>query len=125
MVRDVDRELGDEGGGRMFNAIGIKAIICAGLVKGGRLVAMMAVHQATPRDWTQREIGLVAEVVERCWAHIERVRDAAMLREQDRRKDEFLATLAHELRNPLAPIKYALAMMRRAREGARSCRPRT
>ena len=29
------------------------------------------------------------------------------LREQDQRKDEFLATLAHELRNPLAPIRQA------------------
>ena len=114
VVRDVDRELGDEGGGRMFKAIGIQAIVCAGLVKQGRLVAMMAVHQAQPRDWTEQEIALVGEVVDRCWAHIERVRDNAMLREQDRRKDEFLATLAHELRNPLAPIKYAMAMLRRA-----------
>jgi PAS domain S-box-containing protein len=32
------------------------------------------------------------------------------LRDADRRKDEFLALLAHELRNPLAPIRYALAM---------------
>ena len=31
------------------------------------------------------------------------------LREADRRKDEFLATLAHELRNPLAPIRYAVS----------------
>ena len=31
----------------------------------------------------------------------------------DRRKDEFLATLAHELRNPLAPIRNALQLMRR------------
>lgn len=31
------------------------------------------------------------------------------LREADQRKDEFLALLAHELRNPLAPIRYALA----------------
>jgi PAS domain S-box-containing protein len=31
------------------------------------------------------------------------------LRDADRRKDEFLALLAHELRNPLAPIRYALA----------------
>jgi PAS domain S-box-containing protein len=116
VVRDVDRELGDEGGALMFNAIGVKAIICAGLVKDGRLVAMMAVHQAAPRDWTDREVTLVGDVVERCWAHIERVRDSAMLREQDRRKDEFLATLAHELRNPLAPMKYAVAMMRLAPE---------
>jgi len=34
-------------------------------------------------------------------------RKEAALREADRRKDEFLATLAHELRNPLAPIRFA------------------
>ena len=113
IVNDVDAELGDEGGGRMFNAIGIKAIICAGLVKEGRLVAMMAVHQATPRRWTDADILIVSEVVDRCWAHIERTRDAAILREQDARKDEFIATLAHELRNPLAPIKYAVAIAQR------------
>jgi signal transduction histidine kinase/CheY-like chemotaxis protein len=38
-----------------------------------------------------------------------RVRDrTARLLEADQRKDEFLATLAHELRNPLAPIRFAL-----------------
>ena len=36
----------------------------------------------------------------------------AELAETDRRKDEFLATLAHELRNPLAPIRNALHLMR-------------
>ncbi len=35
------------------------------------------------------------------------------LREVDRRKDEFLATLAHELRNPLGPIRTALALLRK------------
>ena len=34
--------------------------------------------------------------------------------ENDRRKDEFLATLAHELRNPLAPIRNSLEIMKRA-----------
>lgn len=34
------------------------------------------------------------------------------LKEADRRKDAFLATLAHELRNPLAPIRNALEIMR-------------
>ena len=36
------------------------------------------------------------------------------LKEADRRKDEFLATLAHELRNPLAPIRNAVEIMRLA-----------
>jgi PAS domain S-box-containing protein len=37
------------------------------------------------------------------------------LREADRRKDEFLATLAHELRNPLAPLRNALQILRMPR----------
>ncbi|MBV9696255.1 MAG: response regulator [Gammaproteobacteria bacterium] len=47
------------------------------------------------------------------------------LREADRRKDEFLATLAHELRNPLAPIRNAVFILNspgandRQRQGAR------
>src|SRR5262249_24577507 len=36
------------------------------------------------------------------------------LKEADRRKNEFLATLAHELRNPLAPISNSLEIMRLA-----------
>jgi PAS domain S-box-containing protein len=39
-------------------------------------------------------------------------RAESALREADRRKDEFLATLAHELRNPLAPIRNSLDILR-------------
>jgi signal transduction histidine kinase/CheY-like chemotaxis protein len=39
-------------------------------------------------------------------------RVTAALREADRRKDEFLAILAHELRNPLAPLRNALEALR-------------
>ena len=55
----------------------------------------------------------------------DRKRAEQALRDADRRKDEFLATLAHELRNPLAPIRNALQILRlspdpEAHEQARS-----
>lgn len=47
----------------------------------------------------------------------ERRRVEQLLRTADRRKDEFLATLAHELRNPLAPLQNALGIRRLAATG--------
>jgi PAS domain S-box-containing protein len=46
----------------------------------------------------------------------DRRRAEIALREADRHKDEFLATLSHELRNPLAPIRTAVEVMRLARD---------
>ncbi|HEX5030308.1 MAG TPA: PAS domain S-box protein [Candidatus Eisenbacteria bacterium] len=43
----------------------------------------------------------------------ERRQAEAILREEDRRKDEFLAILSHELRNPIAPIGMAVDLMRK------------
>jgi len=51
-------------------------------------------------------IGVSADITER-----KRVDEA--LHEADRHKDEFLATLAHELRNPLAPIRAGIEVLRR------------
>lgn len=50
------------------------------------------------------------------------LRSSAELSEADRRKNEFLATLAHELRNPLAPIQNALRVMRVANGDAEAMR---
>ncbi len=58
--------------------------------------------------------GNVCGCVSVCVDMTERRQIEDMLREADRRKDEFLATLSHELRNPLAPIRNALEVMRRA-----------
>lgn len=85
VVRDVGEELAPSDGRTMFESIGIDAIICCPLVKEDRLVAMMAVHQDRPRDWQRDEIALVEAVVERCWAHVQRIGAEARLRESEAR----------------------------------------
>ncbi len=68
-----------------------------------------AIDSATPRFGPDGDflgyIGSVLDITER--KHME---DA--LKENDRRKDEFLAMLAHELRNPLAPIRHAAEVLK-------------
>ena len=59
--------------------------------------------------------GTVADITDRKRGEEEREQLVARLQEQDQRKDEFLATLAHELRNPLAPISNGLQVMRLAK----------
>ncbi len=54
------------------------------------------------------------EVAESRRLQRELVRQAESLHEATRRKDEFLAVLAHELRNPLAPLRNGLALLRQA-----------
>jgi signal transduction histidine kinase len=74
---------------------------------------------------TEDEIGVLAYAMNRMLIDLEREiqerRGAeSALRAADRRKDEFLATLAHELRNPLAPIRNALYLMQVAGDDART-----
>jgi PAS domain S-box-containing protein len=60
------------------------------------------------------------EVSERRRLLQELTRQSRGLREADRRKDEFLAVLAHELRNPLAPLRNGLGILRLELEGAQT-----
>ena len=53
-------------------------------------------------------VGTVQDITDRKRRRSDLREFAAELSEADRRKDEFLATLAHELRNPLAPIRNGL-----------------
>jgi PAS domain S-box-containing protein len=64
---------------------------------------------------SRKVVVLFTDISERRRTELELRRLADDLAEQDRRKTEFLATLAHELRNPLAPIRSGLQLMRRAK----------
>ena len=94
-------------------AVGVRAFVAAPLIRDGKLVAALIVNTVSPRSWTADEAELVKETAERTWEAIERARAEEQLREAAVRKDEFLAMLAHELRNPLAPIRTGLELIRR------------
>jgi PAS domain S-box-containing protein len=58
----------------------------------------------------------------RLWLHFditERKRAEEVLREEDRRKAEFLAVLSHELRNPLAPIRNSIYLLENSAPGSK------
>jgi signal transduction histidine kinase len=64
-----------------FQSLGVTATICMPLIKNGRLTALMAVHDKSARPWSPYDLALLREVTERSWAHIERVRADADVRE--------------------------------------------
>ncbi len=60
-------------------------------------------------------VGIAAQAavaIDNARLHEQRLRLIAQLQEADRRKDEFIATLSHELRNPLAPLRNGLHLLR-------------
>jgi PAS domain S-box-containing protein len=126
VVRDsrVDHRIGNEDR-TAYDISGIGAAIWVPILKADRLVATMAVHSLTPRAWRGDEVELVQQVASRCWESIERARverERVVLLEAaqaaNRAKDEFLAMLGHELRNPLSPILTALQLMKLRNGGA-------
>jgi two-component system CheB/CheR fusion protein len=78
-----------------------------------RLRAARQRAEALAREAERRREDLEREVVERQRLEKELQQRADALAEADRRKDEFLAMLGHELRNPLAPIRNAVQLLRR------------
>ena len=101
---------------RWFGLEGVGAVVSAPLLQGGALLALLSVVEAKPRDWSESEVTLVQRVADIVWPAFEKARaDRAVeeaLREVNQRKDEFLAMLGHELRNPLAPITSAVHILR-------------
>ncbi len=80
----------------------------------GKVLGTFAVYFSTPRRPSPDEMRLVDILTRTAGVAVERRRAEEALREADRRKDEFLATLAHELRNPLAPMRNALQVIQLA-----------
>ncbi|WP_437949238.1 GAF domain-containing protein [Sorangium sp. So ce296] len=63
-------------------------------------------------EFTESDEAILVQLAHIASVAIENAQLYDQLRDQDRRKDEFLATLAHELRNPLAPIRTGLEILK-------------
>ena len=98
-----------------YTALGMQAMVIVPLIRTGRLRATFNVGHAEARRWSAQDVTLLADVAERAWEALERARAEQALLSSNRMKDEFLAMLAHELRNPLAPISAAADLLALAR----------
>jgi two-component system CheB/CheR fusion protein len=95
-------------------AAGYRAVVAIPLVSNsGKTVGMLATHFCDPHKFSLHELRLV-DICARQAADVMSVFLLQQaLRDADRRKDEFLAMLAHELRNPLTPIRNAVEILKR------------
>jgi signal transduction histidine kinase/DNA-binding response OmpR family regulator len=99
-------------GQKLAGRLGVKAMACIPLVSAEKLLGAVVVASRAPRTFSQEELAVLQVGCDQLAVATERHALIRRLRESDRRKDEFLAMLGHELRNPLAPIRNALEVFR-------------
>ena len=98
---------------RLIRSLGLRSYICVPLVVSGNPLGVLTFATAeSGRTFTDADLALANDLANRAGVAIENYRLYQALRDADRRKDEFLATLAHELRNPLAPIRNSLQILK-------------
>jgi PAS domain S-box-containing protein len=105
---------------------GIAALAFIPLISELRLIGKFMVYYDEPHEFRDGEFDValtighqVAFAVQRRRTEEERQRAVEALQEDDRRKNEFLAMLSHELRNPLAPLRNAVQVLRLTADGNR------
>jgi PAS domain S-box-containing protein len=103
----------------IIRSLGLRSYICVPLVVSGNPLGVLTFATAeSGRTYAAADLALANELAHRAGVAIENTRLYQALRDADRRKDEFLATLAHELRNPLAPIRNSLQILKMPRVDA-------
>jgi PAS domain S-box-containing protein len=92
--------------------LGLKSFIGVPLkVRGKTIGVLMFVFAESGNRYEESDLAVAEDLAARTAIAIENAQLYRELRDADRRKDEFLATLAHELRNPLAPLRNSLQIL--------------
>jgi PAS domain S-box-containing protein len=101
---------------------GIAALGFIPLLDGGALIGKFMVYYDAPHAFADHELKLALAIARQLAYSVQAIRAQqdvyrllGKLREADQHKDQFLATLAHELRNPLAPLRNGLALLHMAK----------
>jgi PAS domain S-box-containing protein len=97
----------------LIRSLGLVSYICVPLVVSSTPLGVLTFATAeSGRRYTDTDLALAMDLAQRAAVAIENTQLYQALRDADRRKDEFLAMLAHELRNPLAPIRSSLQILK-------------
>ena len=99
------------------DATGDRAAAVLPLRAGWQVIGVLALARPARRPFSGDDVGIVTRFAAHAATALENARLYRQVREADRRKDDFLARLGHELRNPLAPIVNALYLLERVGEG--------
>jgi PAS domain S-box-containing protein len=104
---------------RIFLKAGVRGVQSTPFIsRSGQILGMLSTHWHAPHRPVERELRLLDLLARQAADLIERHQSEAALKKANRRKDEFLAMLGHEMRNPLAPIVTALHLMRLKNDSA-------
>jgi PAS domain S-box-containing protein len=94
-------------------SLGLKSYIAVPLQVRGRVLGVISFMTAeSGHHYDETDLAVAEDLASRAAIAIENSQLYRELRDADLRKDEFLATLAHELRNPLAPIRNGLEVLK-------------
>ena len=94
-----------------YRSLGVRAYAGFPLLSGNLLLGTLAFASRSKDEFAPDEREFLDTICHYLAVAYERLRLVEKLRQADRKKDEFLATLAHELRNPLAPIRTGLQLL--------------
>jgi len=97
----------------MLRRLRLRSFICVPMRINARIRGSIAFATAeSDRTYTEFDLKTAEELARRAAIALENAELVQALKDGDRRKDEFLAVLAHELRNPLAPVRNAIEILR-------------